>query len=107
MNKLPKEYKRRRNIERATLYKVEYYFYLSDDHTVESREFNSSKSLSQWVDRNDNDNTIGLFILRKLALIDDAWEPYTAIGKKNITLSDLKSIVRNLGEDLNTSDFGR
>lgn len=91
-----KQLQKRRGIETATVFKVEYICYLHGDNTVLNREFQSDKSLSQWIARNDNDNTIGIMILRKLALIDDIWEPYTTIGKKTITLSDLKITVKNL-----------
>lgn len=87
---------RRRNIERATRFKVEYLCYLNDDKIIEFREFNSAKSLNQWENRTDNDSTFGIMILRKLALIDDIWEPYATIGKKTLTLGDLKKIVYDL-----------
>lgn len=83
-------------MEDATLFKVEYACYLDGDNRVEAREFKTAKSLTQWADRNDNDNTIGIFILRKLALIDGIWEPYTTIGKQTITLTDLKMVVKDL-----------
>lgn len=99
-----KQWTKRRNLERATLFRAEFICYLNTEANVEVREFNSIKSLNQWEDRNDNDNTIGIMVLRKLALIDDVWEPYTTIEKKTITLSDLKTIVRGLeGEHLNSS----
>lgn len=93
MKNSTKSFQRRRNIERATLFKVEYHCYL-DKLKLDSREFNSVKALNQWADRNDN--TIGILIARKLALIDDVWEPFTAIGKKTVTLTELKGIVRDL-----------
>lgn len=91
-----KEFKKRIPIEDATKFRVEYNCYLHGENTLGYREFNSAKSLAQWADRNDNDNTLGILMLRKLALLGDHWEPYTTIGKKTITLSDLKIIVRDL-----------
>lgn len=91
-----KEFKKRIPFEAATKFRVEYNCYLHGENTLGSREFNSAKSLAQWADRNDNDNTLGIIILRKLALLGDHWEPYTTIGKKTITLSDLKTIVKDL-----------
>lgn len=96
---MKKEYKKRRNIERATSFKVQYVSYLNDANEVLYREFSNIKSLSQWVARNDNDNTFGIFIINTLALIDDIWEPFTTIGKIIITLSDLETIVRDLRDD--------
>lgn len=90
-----KHLQKRRNIDKATSFKVEYVEYLNDRKHCE-RLFNNIKSLNQWIDRNDNGYTIGLCVTRKLALIDGTWEPFTTIGKKTITLSDLKFIVSEL-----------
>lgn len=94
-----KHYTPRRNIERATSFRVDYICYLDDSRKVLTREFSSTKSLEQWVARNDNDTTLGILVLKRRALINDIWEPYTTIGKKTITLSDLKHIVRDLEDD--------
>lgn len=84
-----------RKIERAISFKVEYINYL-DDSKIESREFKSLKSLSQWVERND----YGRFLeLNRFALIDEVWEPYTIIGKTTVTLHTLKCIVKQLEDE--------
>lgn len=95
-----KEFKRRRNIERATKYRVDYI--VVAEKLVMNREFDSHKSLMQWVERNIN-NSLGLLVGKNLALIDNIWEPYTVIGKKLITLFDLNQEVRLLSEDLDSS----
>lgn len=95
-----KAFKRRRNIERATSFKVQYLLFLEDDKSIKEREFNSLKSMSQWCTRND---TFDSMVIKTLALIDDDWEPFTTIGKKTVTLSDLENIVRNLREDYKPS----
>lgn len=102
-----KQYTPRRNIERATRFRVDYVCYLDDAREVVNREFSNTKSLEQWVARNDNDSTLGILILKRQALICDVWEPYTTIGKKTITLHDLKNIVRDLeDETLKPSKIG-
>lgn len=90
------KFTKRRNIERATSFKVLYVCYLDDGNKIIEREFKSVKSMSQWISRNDNDNTLGIFIVNTLALIDNTWEPFTTIGKKTITLSDLETIIKNI-----------
>lgn len=101
-----KIFERRRNIERATLFKVRYILLLEDAKKIVEREFKCNKSMQQWIARNDNDTTFGIVIVNTLALIDDIWEPFTTIGRKTVTLSDLENIVRNLREDWKTSENG-
>lgn len=91
-----REFKKRIPFEQATKFRVEYVCYLHNDLPVQSRTFNSAASLAQWVTRNDNDNTFGIKVLRRLALLGDQWEPYTTIGRKTITLTDLRTIVKDL-----------
>lgn len=92
-------FKRRRNIERATMFRIEYLSYI-DDEKSEYRDFKTAKSLNQWVDRNSSDIAL---MLNRFALIDDTWEPYTTIGKKNVTLSELKNEIRRLEDDYKSS----
>ena len=99
-----REYKKRRNIERATTFKVRHICYLDDGKKVLEREFQSNKSMSQWIARNDNESTYGIIVINTLALIDGVWEPFTTIGKKTVTLSDLETIVKNLREDYKSSN---
>lgn len=69
---------------------------------VVERVFKSAKTLAQWVDRNENG--YDFLECRRLALIDEVWEPYTTIGKKTLTLQELRSIVRTLeGEGIKVS----
>ncbi len=96
------KYKLRRNIERATAFKVVCAIIGSDEGNQE-REFQNLKSMRQWIDRNGE--LFGLLVLNTLTLIDGEWEPFTTIGKKTITLSDLESIVRNLREDYKPSEI--
>lgn len=93
-------WKRKRNIERATSYRLEYCYCDGGEIEVEHRDFKSAKSLNQWADRNENGDNFAFLILKRLALIDEIWEPYTTIGKKNITLSDLVFIVEDLKSSL-------
>lgn len=86
-------FKRIRNIERATSFRLEYFNCTGDKIESKNRDFKSIKALAQWVDRNDY---LGFVEQRRLALIDDIWEPFTTIGKKTITLSALVNIVDNL-----------
>jgi len=92
-----KTFKLRRNIERSTNFKVEYAMLSGDGIEPKDREFKSMQSLAQWVVRNEA--YLGFMEFRRLALIDDVWEPYTTIGKKAMTLSDMKSVVRGLEDD--------
>lgn len=88
--------KRRKNIERATSIMVQYAV-LEPEVDVKERLFNNYKSARQWIiDRNDG--TLDFMVMRMLVLIDDEWEPFTTIGKKTITLSELETIVRDLRE---------
>lgn len=98
-----KSFKPRRNIERSTKFKVQYSCYLNDEVTVHEREFNSLESMRQWIARNDNPGILGIMVLKTLALVMDEWEPFTTIGKKTITLSDLQTIVKDLIEDYKPS----
>lgn len=91
-----KQFTPRRKIEQATRFRIKYVSYLNDPDKVLIREFSNTKSLEQWVDRNDNESTFGILVLKREALIGDTWEPYTTIGKKTITLSDLKRIVNDM-----------
>lgn len=94
------ELKRRRSIERATSFKV-WYAEIGENGTRE-REFANLKSLRQWIDRNEE--LFDVFVLKTLALIDGEWEPFTTIGKKTISLSDLEHIVRDLRDDYKPSE---
>lgn len=95
------KFKPRRSIERATRFKVLYWEVMDEEKTVHEREFNTLKSLRQWIDRNGE--SFDILILKTLALILDEWEPFTTIGKKTITLADLEIIVRDLREDYKPS----
>lgn len=90
------ELKKRISFEQATQFKIEYLYVLDATKTVYSREFNSAQSLAQWAARNDPEDRIHIMIIRRLALLGDHWEPYTTIGKRTITLTALKTIVRDL-----------
>lgn len=98
-----KIFERRRNIERATMFRVEYLSCINDEK-AEYRDFKTIKSLSQWVDRNGSDLAL---ILNRFALIDSAWEPYTTVGKKTLTISELKNIVRTLEDAYKSSTLGK
>lgn len=91
------KFTRIRNIERATSFRLEYFNCTGDEVETKHRDFKSIKALAQWADRNDSD--LGFLEGRRLALIDEIWEPFTTIGKKTITLSALVKIV----DDLKTS----
>lgn len=97
---MPMTYTRRRNIERATLFKVQYVSCARGLDLLE-RKFRSQKIMSQWIARNDK--LFAIFIVKMLALIDDIWDPFTTIGKKSITLSDLEFIEKNLREEYKPS----
>ncbi len=97
-----KMFKPRRNIERATSFKVQYTI-IGETDEVKEREFDNIKSLRQWIDRNEG--RFDVLILNTLALIMDEWEPFTTIGKKTITLSDLQNIVNRLAEDYKPSEI--
>lgn len=97
---MPMTYTRRRNIERATLFKVQYVSCARGLDLLE-RKFRSQKIMSQWIARNDK--ILAIFIVKMLALIDDIWDPFTTIGKKSITLSDLEFIEKNLREEYKPS----
>lgn len=97
-----KECKRRRNIERATSFKVLYTDSLDVSNPLE-REFGSQKSMTQWIDRQESGGDYGYMTLKRLALIDGTWEPFAIIGRLSITLSDLEDQVRHLREEFNSS----
>ena len=97
---MKKIFKRRRNIERATSFRLEYYYCTGDTTEPGFRDFKTFKALAQWANRNE-ECTSNMVLGHKFALIDETWEPFTAIGKQNITLSDLMHIV----EDLKTSSL--
>lgn len=99
---MKKEYKKRRNIERATSFKVQYTDCLDVCNPLE-REFGKQKSMTQWIDRQDMCGDYEFMILKRLALIDDVWEPFAIIGKLSITLSDLENYVSRLREEYKSS----
>lgn len=99
---MKKEYKRRRNIERATSFKVLYTDSMDVTNPLE-REFDSQKSMAQWISRQESGGNFGFMTLKRLALIDGIWEPFAIIGKLSITLSDLENHVNSLREDFNHS----
>ena len=99
-----RELKRRRNIGRATKFKAKYVIIGDDAPGPLEREFDNLKSMRQWIDRNEE--SFDLMVVKTLALIYDEWEPFTTVGKKTVTLSDLYAIVRELREDYNTSKNG-
>ncbi len=99
---MTRKFKPRRNIERATMFKVQYAIVSGGPIEKSEREFGSLKSMRQWMDRNGE--ALGIVILKTLALIMDKWEPFTTIGKKTVTLSDLRAIVEDLSEDYNPSN---
>ena len=99
MSAKTKIFKKRRNIERATSFRLEYCYCTGDEVESESRDFKSFKALTQWASRNE-ECTLNMVLGRKLALIDGIWEPFTAIGKQNVTLSDLIYIVDGLKTSL-------
>ena len=92
------EYKRRRNIERATSFKVQYSDSLDVANPLE-REFDSQKSMAQWIGRQESSGNFGFMTLKRLALIDGIWEPFAIIGKLSITLSDLEDHANRLREE--------
>lgn len=98
---MKKELKPRRNIERATKFKVQYALCNGEAREIQEREFANLKSLRQWIDRNEQ--LFDVLIIKTLGLIRDEWEPFTTIGKKTISLSDLESIVRDLHEEYKPS----
>ncbi|MFI3293981.1 MAG: hypothetical protein SNI70_10755 [Rikenellaceae bacterium] len=89
-----KKFERRRNIERATSFKAIYVNPSEDPNEHLEREFKSLKSMSQWIARGDDPFYFILF--GRLALIDDIWEAFDIIGKKCVTLSDLKQRITDL-----------
>ena len=89
---MAKIFKRRRNFERATSFRLEYCYCTEVERETLHRDFKSFKALAQWESRNE-DCTFDMLIGNKLALIDGTWEPFTTIGKKNITRSDLIVLV--------------
>jgi hypothetical protein len=94
---------RRNKISEATQFKVTY---VDCDGTAElmlrQRTFKTIKVMEQWIVRNSI--YFNRLMINKYALIDDGWEAFTTIGRKTITLSELKLIVKNLGnEDLKPS----
>ncbi|MDR2806281.1 MAG: hypothetical protein LBB85_11735 [Dysgonamonadaceae bacterium] len=89
----------RKKIENSTRFKATYM--IIGEQSTSYREFASYKAMMQWVERNDR--VFDFFLINKYALINEAWEPFATIGKKNITLSDLKMIVKDL--ELCDKDF--
>lgn len=89
-----KIFKRKRNIERATSYKLEYCFCKGGELKKEFRDFKSIKALAQWELRSGSYSDF--MAIKRLALIDEIWEPFATIGKKSVTLSDLICIVEDL-----------
>lgn len=85
-----------KTVKDATLFKVEYANCANIPYTIESREFGSIKSMEQWIVRND---FFEYLILQRHALIDNEWTPFTVIGKRIITLPELKRIVKELEND--------
>jgi hypothetical protein len=52
--------------------------------------------MEQWIERNDDFTT---FIINRHALIENRWEAFTTIGKKTVTLSELKWIMKHLEDE--------
>jgi len=79
-------------IAQATSFKVSYVDAESPKDTM-FREFKSIRTMNQWIERN---MSFAFFVMNKFALIDGNWEAFTTIGKKTVTLSELKKIVAYL-----------
>ena len=96
---MEKIFKKRRNFEKATSFRLEYCYCTGDEIEPAYRDFKSVKALAQWESRS-RDSAWNMVTLKRLALIDETWEPFATIGKKNITLSDLINIVEDLKSSL-------
>jgi hypothetical protein len=94
-----KTLERRIKIEDSTRFKAAYL--IAGEKALHCREFASYKAMMQWIERNDQ--AFDFLLANKYALINERWEPFATIGKKNITLSDLKMIIKNL--ELSDKDF--
>jgi len=88
-------FKKKKLFKNATLYKI-IYKDLWENVLIE-KQFNSTKSLEQFVSRNDVD--FGFFLVKRLALVDNEWFPYTVIGNKSLLIEELKSILRDLEDE--------
>ena len=88
-------------ISKASQFKVRYALCSGSGFIVKEKTFKTIKVLEQWIGRNDDFSTL---MLNRYAFIDKKWEAFTTIGKKTITLSEIKKIVRELeDEDLKPS----
>jgi hypothetical protein len=92
---------RKLSLDRATCFKVYYCKCAAGETTALMREFKSLKSMNQWIDRSDME--FGFMIFARYALIDNGWECFVTVGNRNITLSELDTIVYREKEVI--SDF--
>ena len=88
-------FKKRKLFKDATLYKIIY----KDmwEGTLREKEFNSPKSLEQFVSRNDAD--FGFFLAKRLALVDGEWLPYAIVGNRTLLLDELRYILNDLEDE--------
>ena len=92
-------FKKKKRFEDATLYRITYTMLdgTEKSKTVKQKEFNSTKSLEQFVSRNDE--IFGFVLHHKWALVCDEWIRYTIIGNRTLLIEEIRAILFNLDDD--------
>jgi hypothetical protein len=69
---------------------------VSPVYRIVTRRFNSLKTMRQWLERNDLDNSLACLGYKEYILNGENWERFTIIGKRLVPFSELVKIVNEL-----------
>ena len=79
----------------AIRYKITYI--IIGDNVVKEKEFSSTKSLEQFVSRNED--VFDFILLHRFALVNSKWIRYAIIGNKTLLINELEAIINQLKDD--------
>lgn len=83
------EFKKRKLVSNGTGFKVEY---TEGDYKLKTKEFNSIKSMEQWIDRQTDFSFLENF---RYVLLDGKWYEYIDVKERLQTIENLEFIIKN------------